>query len=501
MNNKTLHKLKELIYEINDINMAAAVLGWDQETYMPQGGINDRADQLSTLSKISHEKFTTKEIGDLIGELKSEIPDMDDESDDVRLIRVLDRNYKKSVKVPASLVSEMSKAASLGQQAWAEAKKTSDFLKFKPHLQKLVELKKEYAKIFAPYDNIYDPLLDDFEPGLKTSEVKSIFNELRPHQVNLIKRIAEKKEVDNSFLFKDYDESKQWSLGEKAITKFGYDWTRGRQDKSTHPFSTNFGIDDSRITTRVTKNYLPTALFGTFHESGHAMYEQGVSRSLRRTPLARGASLAIHESQSRLWENIVGRSKAFWKHFYGELQKSFPENLTSVSLDNFYRGINKVKPSLVRVEADEATYNLHIMLRLEIEIGLMEGSMNVADLPSIWNSKMEDYLGIKPQNDGVGVLQDIHWSMGAIGYFSTYALGNLVSAQLLECVTKEIPDISMQIEKGEFSALLNWLRKNVHRHGAKFEPQELVVRVTGSKITPKPYLNYLNSKYSEIYDL
>lgn len=501
MNDKKLQKLKELVYEINDINMAAAVLGWDQETYMPQGGINDRADQLSTLSKISHEKFTTKEIGELIGELKSEILNIDDESDDVRLIRVLDRNYKKSVKVPASLVSEMSKAASLGQQAWAEAKKSSDFLKFKPHLWKIVELKKEYAKIFAPYDSIYDPLLDDFEPGLKTSEVKSIFNDLRPEQVKLIRSISEKREVDNSFLFKDYDESKQWSLGEKAITKFGYDWSRGRQDKSAHPFSTNFGIDDVRITTRVTKNYLPTALFGTFHESGHAMYEQGVSQTLRRTPLARGASLAIHESQSRLWENIVGRSRAFWKYFYGELQKNFPENLSSVSLDNFYRGINKVKPSLIRVEADEATYNLHIMLRLEIEIGLMEGTMDVTDLPSIWNSKMEDYLGVKPPNDGVGVLQDIHWSMGAIGYFSTYALGNLVSAQLWECVTKEIPDISLQIENGEFSVLLNWLRKNIHSHGAKFEPQELVERVTGSKITPKPYLKYLNSKYSEIYGL
>lgn len=501
MNEAKLQHLKKLVYEINDINMSAAVLGWDQETYMPQGGINDRADQLSTLSKISHEKFTAKEIGDLIGELKSEIPDINDESDDIRLIRVLDRNYKKSVKVPASLVSETSKAASLGQQAWAEAKKSSDFLKFKPHLQKLIDLKKEYARIFAPYDSIYDPLLDDFEPGLKTSEVKNIFNELRPHQVKLIKSIIEKKEIDNSFLFKDYDESKQWSIGEKAITKFGYDWSRGRQDKSTHPFSTNFGIDDVRITTRVTKNYLPTALFGTFHESGHAMYEQGVSQTLRRTPLARGASLAIHESQSRLWENIVGRSRSFWKYFYKELQKSFPENLSSVSLDNFYRGINKVKPSLIRVEADEATYNLHIMLRLEIEIGLMEGTMDVANLPALWNSRMEEYLGDKPQRDSDGVLQDIHWSMGAIGYFSTYALGNLVSAQLWECITREIPDISLQIEQGEFSALLNWLKKNIHSHGAKFEPQELVQKVTGSKITPKPYLNYLNTKYSEIYSL
>ncbi|HBM15887.1 MAG TPA: carboxypeptidase [Lentisphaeria bacterium] len=501
MNETRLIKLKGLINEINDINMAAAVLGWDQETYMPAGGINDRADQLSTLSKISHEKFTSKEIGDLIGELKTEITNINDETDDVRLIKLLDKIYSKSIKVPSSLVSEMSKAASLGQQAWAEAKKSSDFSKFKPGLKKIVELKKEYAKIFLPYDSIYDPLLDDFEPGLKTADIKAIFDELKPQQVALIRKISEKDEIDNSFLFKEYDETKQWSIGEKAITSFGYDWTRGRQDKSTHPFSTNFGIDDVRITTRVMKNYLPAALFGSMHESGHAMYEQGINRSLRRTPLARGASLAIHESQSRLWENIVGRSKAFWKYFYRELQNTFPENLSDVSLETFYKGINKVKPSLIRVEADEATYNLHVMLRLEIEIALMQGAIHAADLPEIWNSKMEDYLGIKPQKDSDGVLQDIHWSMGAIGYFPTYALGNLVSAQLWECALRDITDLELQIEKGEFSMLLNWLRKNIHSHGSKFEPQELVEKVTGSKINPSAYTGYLNKKYSEVYGL
>ena len=501
MNKNKLNHLKELIYEINDINMAAAVLGWDQETYMPKGGIQDRADQLSTLNKISHEKFTSPQIGELIKELKSEINSLGNESNDVRLIKVLNRTYNKAVKVPSSLVAETSKACSIGQQAWAEARSKSDFNLFKPCLKRIVELKKEYARLFSPYDNIYDPLLDDFEPGLKTADLKKVFNELRPQQVKLIQQIIGKKEADNSFLFKEYDVDKQWMLGKRAITKFGYDWNNGRQDKTAHPFTTNFGINDVRITTRMDKNYLPMALFGTIHEAGHAMYEQGISQELRRTPLARGASMAIHESQSRLWENIVGRSKAFWTYFYPELQKTFSKNLSDISLDKFYKGINKVKPSRIRVEADEATYNLHIMLRMEIEIGLMEETINVADLPSMWNSKMEEYLGIIPENDEVGVLQDIHWSMGAIGYFSTYTLGNLVSAQVWQKINQDIPDISFQIAKGEFPALLGWLRKNIHIHGAKFEPQELVQRITDSTITPAPYIKYLYEKYGEIYSL
>lgn len=501
MNEKKLNQLKELIYEINDINMAAALLRWDQETYMPKGGIQDRAEQLSTLSKISHEKFISPQIGELIKELKSEIKNLDDESDDVRLIKVLNRAYNKAVKVPSSLVAEISKACSIGQQTWAEAKKKSDFNLFKPCLGKIIKLKKEYAKLFSPYDSIYDPLLDDFEPGLKTADVKEVFNELRPQQIKFIQQIREKKEIDNSFLFREYDIEKQWALGEKVITSFGYNWNNGRQDKTAHPFTTNFGINDVRITTRLDKNYLPMALFGTIHEAGHAMYEQGISPLLRRTPLARGASMAIHESQSRLWENIVGHSKAFWTYFYPELQKTFSKNLSKITLNDFYKGINKVKPSLIRVEADEATYNLHIMLRLEIEIGLMEETINLADLPDIWNSKIKEYLGIVAENNANGVLQDIHWSMGAIGYFSTYALGNLISAQIWQKINQDIPDISSQIEKGEFPALLGWLKKNIYIHGAKFEPQELVQRVTGSKISPAPYIKYLTEKYGEIYSL
>jgi len=286
-----------------------------------------------------------------------------------------------------------------------------------------------------------------------------------------------------------------------VITKFGYDWDHGRQDKAAHPFTTSFGLEDVRITTRVYHDFLNTALFGTMHECGHALYEQGVSSSLARTPLERGASLAIHESQSRMYENLVGRSLPFWQHFYPQLQSTFPNQLGNVDLETFYKGINKVETSLIRVEADEATYNLHIMLRLELEIALMDGSVEVVDLPDAWNSRMEEYLGVRPESDADGVLQDIHWSGGMIGYFSTYALGNLISVQLWEKMLTDIPDLNQQIREGEFRNLLSWLRENIHRHGAKFEPQELVQSVTGSKIDPAPYMSYLNSKFSDIYGI
>ena len=285
----------------------------------------------------------------------------------------------------------------------------------------------------------------------------------------------------------------------EVITRFGYDWNRGRQDRAAHPFTIHFGIDDVRITTRFMPDYFSSAFFSTTHEFGHALYELGVDRALARTPLARGTTMAMHELQSRLWENLVGRSLPFWQGFYPRLQEIFPTQLGNVPLEKFYKGINKVEPSLIRVEADEATYNLHIMLRLELEIALMEGSLQVKDLPEAWNARMQEYLGLTPPNDALGVLQDIHWSSGYFGYFATYALGNVISAQLWESIQADIPDLTGQIRKGEFAALLGWLREKVHRHGRKFEAQDLVQRITGSKIDPAPYLAYLQSKYSEIY--
>ncbi len=499
--NEKLQRLKNLLGEVWDLNMAAAVLGWDQETYMPPGGAAARGQQLSTLSRLAHVKFTAEEIGQLLEDLTSEAAAWDPDSDDARLVKVVQRDYLKATKVPSDFVAESSKVASLAIMAWREAKAKSDFSIFQPHLQRIVELRQEYANFFAPYEHVYDPLLDDFEPGLKTADVQRIFDALRPQQVELIRAIAARPQVDDAFLHQPFDEHQQWDFGVEVITKFGYDWQRGRQDKSTHPFTTSFSINDVRITTRIDPNYLGTGLFGTMHECGHALYEQGIDPALERTPLGHGASLAIHESQSRLWENLVGRSRPFWEHFYPRLQATFPSQLGNVDLETFYKGINRVQPSLIRTEADEATYNLHIMLRLELEIALMEGSVEVKDLPEVWNAKMQEYLGLTPPDDAHGVLQDIHWSMGSIGYFSTYALGNLISAQLWERIEQDVPNLEGQIRRGEFGDLLAWLREHVHRHGAKFEPQELVQRITGTGIDPAPYMRYLRTKYGEIYGL
>jgi len=496
-----LERLKTILGEVADLDHAMALLDWDQQTYMPPGGSDDRGYHLSTLSRIQHDMATSSELGQLLDDLQPLAQQLDPGSNDARLLKVARRDYDKQVKVPTELVAEFAQVTTKAQQVWQEARAKDDFPLFQPHLEKIVELRRRYAAIFAPYEHVYDALLDDFEPGMKTAEVQAIFTALRPQQVALIQAIADRPQVEDAFLHITYEEQKQWDFGVEVITKFGYDWERGRQDRAPHPFTSNFGIDDVRITTRFEEEYPVSSLFSTMHEAGHALYELGVDHALGRSPLGSGASLALHESQSRMWENLVGRSRPFWGHFYPRMQELFPDQLGNVSLDAFYKGINKVQPSLIRVEADEATYNLHIMLRLELEIALMEGSLEVKDLPEAWNTRMQDYLGITPPNNSLGVLQDIHWAGGAIGYFSTYALGNLVSAQLWEVINRDIPDLPEQMRRGEFSALLDWLKRNVHCHGAKFEPQELVQRVAGSKIDPAPYMRYLRNKFSEIYGL
>jgi carboxypeptidase Taq len=498
---KKLRELKSRLNEIADLSTALALTGWDQQTYMPAGGTEDRSDVQSTLSNLIHIKITAPELGQLLEDLRPLQAELDPDSDDARLIKVCRRGYEKEIKVSTEWVTDFARTTGLAHTAWEQAKKGSDFSIFQSHLERIVNLRREYANFFAPYTHIYDPLLDDFEPGMKTAEVQSIFNTVRPVQVALIQAIAAKPPADDSFLKLGYAETDQWNFGVEVITRFGYDWNHGRQDKAMHPFTQGFGIGDVRITTRIDPNRVATALFGTMHEAGHALYELGIDRGLRRTPLATGASMALHESQSRMWENLVGRSLPFWKFFYPRFQQMFPAQVGNIDLMTFYRGINKVEPSMIRVEADEATYNLHIMLRLEIEIALMEGSLEVKDLPDVWNQKMREYLGITPSDHAQGVLQDVHWSGGMLGYFPTYALGNLVSAQLWEVIQKDIPTLESQIERGQFGELLAWLRQNMHRFGAKFEPQELVQKITGSKIDPQPYLRYLQAKYSEIYEL
>ncbi|MCX6059551.1 MAG: carboxypeptidase M32, partial [Chloroflexi bacterium] len=432
-------------------------------------------------------------------DLKQEFSDSD--SDDGALVRVAARNFDKAMRVPAEFVAEQAVVTTASFEDWVKAKKKSDFSIFLPHLEKVMELMLKYVSYFPPADHPYDVLLDDYEPGMKTVEVKEIFDEVRTQQVKLIKVIRSAKQVKADFLHKKYNEKKVWDFSETIISRFGYDFSRGRQDKAAHPFETSFSVNDVRITNRYESENPLATLFSGMHESGHAMYEQGINPAYERTPLANGVSSAVHESQSRMWENLVGRSLPFWEHFFPELKKVFPSQLDGVSAKSFYKAVNKVEPSLIRVNADEATYNLHIMLRLELEIGMIEGNIDLKNLPEIWNTKMQEYVGITPPDDAHGVLQDIHWSAGLFGYFPTYALGNLVSAQLWEKINKDIRGLDDQIRSGKFDSLLNWLREKIHIHGHKYDPQDLIQKVTGSKINSAAYVRYLPKKYSDIYGL
>lgn len=496
-----LNTLKERLARISDLRAAEAVLSWDQETYMPPGGAAARAEQLATLERLAHEFFTSEEIGNLLEALEPQLKDLDYDSDEASLIRVTKRDYEKAVKLPSELVTQLAREASLAREAWKEARQRSDFPKFRPHLEKLVELTQKKAEALGYDERIYDPLLDLFEPEMKTSEVEEIFSQLKSELVPLVQEVSRQKRPDDSFLRQQYDERAQWDFGLEVVKDFGFDLNRGRQDISAHPFTTGFSVSDVRLTTRIQRDYLPTALFGTLHECGHGLYHQGVDPKLERTPLAGGASLGMHESQSRLWENLVGRSRPFWKHYYPKLKERFPEQLRDVTLDDFYRAINRVEPSFIRVEADEVTYNLHIMLRFELENALLEGKLAVGDLPEIWNAKMEEYLGVVPPDDARGVLQDIHWSQGYFGYFPTYSLGNLMSAQIFRQASEEIPDLTEQIASGKFRELLGWLREKIHRHGRKFTAVELLRRVTGRELEAQSYLEYIRLKYSNILTL
>jgi len=496
-----IKQLKSLQAEIIALTRIVNLLEWDMQVNMPHGGAEERGEQVSLLRRQAHEKFTSDEFGQLLAELAPLAQQLDPDSDDARMIQVCQREYARRTRVPANLVSELAETSMVAHQAWEQARAESNFSKFQPFLEKIVDLRRSYADCFKPYEHIYDPLLGEFEPGMKTAEVQEIFTALRPQQVALIQAIGSRPQVDDSALHQPYDPQKQWDFGIEVISKFGYDWNRGRQDKAAHPFTTSFGFGDVRITTRILPEYVGSALFSTMHEAGHAMYEQGIAPELNRQITGETFSLALHESQSRMWENLVGRSKPFWQHFYPRLQSYFPAELGNVSMESFYKGINKVEPSFIRVEADEATYNLHIMLRLEIEIALVSGEIEVKDLPEAWNSRMQDYLGITPPDDALGVLQDVHWAHGYMGYFSTYALGNLVSGQLWEKIQIDIPDVEEQILQGQFADLLNWNRQQLHRFGSKYEAQEMVQRITGSKIDPAPYMRYLTNKYTDIYGL
>jgi carboxypeptidase Taq len=487
--------------EVTDLVGAAMVLAWDHRTMMPRNGAAARAEQLGTITKVAHTMATAPEIGALLDELEPWAEELDYDSTEASLVRVARRDYNKAVRVPAELRAEMSRAGAMATPVWQEARNASDWAMFQPHLERAIELKRQYIECFEPADEDYDILLDDFEPGMKTAGVRAVFDELKSGLVPLIAEIADRNgAVDDTFLTGDYSIDVQKRVEGEILAAFGFTADSWRLDETVHPFASRSGPDDIRLTTKHLPDSL-SSIFSSMHEFGHGIYEYGVDRALARTPLQRGTSLSMHESQSRMWENLVGRSRPFWQHYFGLLQDAFPTQLASVDAEAFYRAANRVKPSLIRIEADEATYNMHVILRFELEQEMITGRLAVADVPAAWDAKMVDYLGVEVPDVADGALQDTHWANGAIGYFSTYALGNVASAQLWERLSQDIPDVYEQIGRGDFVALRGWLRESVHRHGRKYMPKELMERVTGSGLDPQPLLGYLRGKLGEIYGL
>jgi len=493
---------KAYMAEITDLSKAQAVLGWDQRTMMPPLGAPARAEQLASLARVIYDKATSDTLGHMLDELHPYEESLPYESDEASLIRVTRRDYEKLRRVPADLRVEMTRSSSLASQAWIEARQKADFKLFLPYLEKAVELKKRYIDCFVPFDQAYDVLLDDYEPGMKTSEVQAIFDSLKPGLGPLIRAIGQSPEqVSDACLHGSYPVERQRAFILTILERFGFSDQAWRLDPTVHPFAGGSAPDDIRITTRYYPDFINPALFGSMHECGHGLYENGVSRSLFRTPLARGVSLSLHESQSRMWENLVGRSRPFWRFFYPRIQEAFPEQLGQVDMETFYRAINIIQPSLIRVEADEATYNLHIILRFELEQAIFNGELALRDLPEAWNARMKEYLGVDVPDDARGVLQDIHWSSGQFGYFPTYSLGNIIACQIWEKVLEAMPDLYDQFERGEFTALREWLRDHLHALGRKFTPAETLQKVAGGPISVEPYLRYLTGKARDIYKI
>lgn len=495
-----INELKDRFTELMRLNYVSTLLGWDQQVNMPKskGASMGRSEQIALIEAISHKKLISKKTSELLKRAENQ-PNLN--LIDSALLREAKRKYDKAVKVPIELVTEIAKTGSLGHQTWEKAREKSDFSIFKPYLEKMVNLQREYAEKLDVGPTLYDSLIDKYEPEAKSEWLLKIFKELKQKLVKILNKLesSDSNKPNQEVLKKNYDPERQWKLSMEIIKKLNFDFKKGRQDKSVHPFTASVSSMDTRITTRIWENYLPACLFGSIHECGHALYEMGFMEEIHDTFLADGSSLGIHESQSRLWENIVGRSKEFWNYWYIILQKYFPENLKNYSEYEFYRSINVVQPSLIRVEADEVTYGLHIILRFEIEKELINNDLNISELPELWNAKMEELLNIVPPNDAQGVLQDVHWSGGAFGYFPTYTLGNLYASQIYVDALKKNPEIPEDFKSGNFSKLLTYLRENIHQYGRIYRPLDLIKRVTGETLNPNYFIKYLEQKFYPIY--
>jgi carboxypeptidase Taq len=497
----------QLITELKEIALLGSigsVLGWDERTHLPPKGAEHRARQSSLIARTVHERFTSPRVGELLARIEgTNLVTSDPDSDPAVNVRETRRSYDRATKLPTKLVEELASTAVLGEQAWAESRKKSDFSAFAPWLSKTLDLKRQEAACVArPGQSAYDALLDEYEPDANSSDIAKVFAQLRPTLVDLIGRIASSSQkAPSEILTRNYPAKLQEQLATDAARVIGYDFSAGRLDTSVHPFSTDLGPGDSRITTRYDEHWFGDGFFGTLHETGHSLYTQGLPAEHWGTPLGHYLSLGIHESQSRLWENLVGRSRAFWRFYFPKAKWTFNVTLSDVTEDDWYFAVNDVGPSLIRTESDEATYNLHVLLRFELETALLSGELPVSDLPSVWNERMRKYLGLTPPDDARGCLQDVHWSGGAIGYFPTYTLGNLYAAQFFEQAKADVPGLEDGFAKGQFAPLLAWLRKNIHSQGKRFPASKLVQIVTGTALSPDPLLRHLNAKAKELYGI
>lgn len=499
MSNEKLHALRDKLGEVIDINGAIALLHWDQEVYMPPKAGPGRGRQLATLSALAHRLHTAPEVGALLEALQG---DTTLRKYGRLFLAEASYDHARALQLPEAFVERFAQEQSKAYEAWVRARRDSDFKVFQPHLETLIELLRQKADYHGYEETPYNALLEDYERGMTAARLKSIFDDLAPRQAALVQRIvAAKDQPDLAWLDQSWNEDTQWDFTLRVLRDMGYDFEAGRQDRSVHPFTTNFDLFDVRVTTRLNASELFSALTGSIHEGGHALYEQGFLEKDQRTVLAAAPSLGIHESQSRLWENMIGRSKPFWTYYAPLLRKAFPGQLDAISTDMIWRAVNHVAPSLIRVEADECTYNLHVILRFEIELALISGELAVADLPEAWNAKVKQYLGLEVPDDAHGCLQDIHWSHGSFGYFPTYALGNLYAAQLMEQIEVDLPGLWSDVAEADFSGLLAWLRKHVHEVGRRKSALQIVTDATGAEPSSEPFMRYLKRKYGALYGL
>ena len=491
--------LRDACAKVIDVNAAISLLHWDLEIYMPPKGAVARGEQIATLSAISHRMLTDPTIGHALAEL------LEDDSlslDDATMVREMNYDYETATKLPESFITRFAEEQSAAYHAWFDAREKGDYKVFQPHLETLVDMLRQKADLIGYEGSPYNALMDEYERGMTAERVTPIFQDLATRQRDLIERIVQSPNQPNlKWLEQRWDPQAQWDFSMDVLRDIGYNFDAGRQDKSVHPFTTVFDLYDVRVTTRIDEHDLFSGLTGSVHEGGHALYEQGFLEADRRTIFAQAPSLGLHESQSRMWENIIGRSLPFWEYYESMIKQYFPGHLDAVNAHDIFRAINAVGPSYIRTEADECTYNLHIILRYEIELALIEGTMKVADLPEVWNAKTKEYLGLDIRDDREGCLQDIHWSHGSMGYFPTYTLGNLYASQLFEQIEIDLPNLWEEVGEGNFSSLLTWLNTHVHEPGCRKLAPQIIEDATGAAPSSEPYMRYLESKYGALYSL